>query len=172
MIKDVFVKTSYANKKMVIAAMILTLLLSVRPGLSSTPRNILSQNAGIIITGFITDPSGTVLTGAKISARNSLTGETQQASSDSEGKYTLLILAAGKYVLTVTASRFQAASKDISVGADQTATLDFHPSLSPVSESIEVSTKEQTYLEVSGTTATKLDTPVFDLSQSVQIVRS
>ena len=59
---------------------------------------LLSQIAGTgAISGTVKDPSGAVIPGASIRARNVATGEVRQAVSSSRGEYTVQLLEPGRY---------------------------------------------------------------------------
>src|SRR5947207_6337592 len=58
------------------------------------------------LTGTVTDTSGAVVNGAKITALEVQTGVTQDATSDSTGNYRFTTLLPGTYKVTITASGF------------------------------------------------------------------
>ena len=53
------------------------------------------------ITGGIADPTGAVIAGAKVEAKNASTGATYEVGSSSTGNYVLPELRTGTYELTV-----------------------------------------------------------------------
>ena len=59
------------------------------------------------IAGTITDPSGAVVSGAKVQARNEQTGASSETVSSGAGVYRFPELPLGRYTLTVTMSGFQ-----------------------------------------------------------------
>jgi hypothetical protein len=59
------------------------------------------------IAGNVTDPSSAAIAGATVTARNTGTGETRQASTNTAGVYSLPNLQTGDYEVTVVASGFQ-----------------------------------------------------------------
>src|SRR5215831_11833109 len=65
------------------------------------------QGATATITGTVTDPSGLVVAGVAVEARNAETGAVYQAASTSAGNYTVPNLPVGNYVLTAKASGFK-----------------------------------------------------------------
>ena len=78
------------------------------------------------IRGTITDSSGGVIAGAKITARNLGTSETREVTSDSDGSYMLLELPAGEYEVSSIAPGFQevrAGHVIVNVGAETVADL-------------------------------------------------
>lgn len=53
------------------------------------------------ITGTVTDPAGSVLTGAQVTITNTATNETRSAISDQDGRFTFLQLLPATYTLRV-----------------------------------------------------------------------
>jgi hypothetical protein len=77
------------------------------------------------IRGTVSDPSGAVLPGATLTARNVATGESQTTKSDAQGNYAIYNLDAGTYELTVEASGFRKAlTQNIAVRAREIARID------------------------------------------------
>src|SRR6266849_7155653 len=78
------------------------------------------------IRGVITDSSGAVISGAKVTARNVGTGETREVTSEPEGGYLLLELPAGEYEVSAIAPGFQAFRQDhviVGVGVETSVDL-------------------------------------------------
>lgn len=63
------------------------------------------------ITGLITDPAGTAVPAARVSARNVETGITAQAVTNEQGYYTITHLNPGSYELSVQKEGFKAATR-------------------------------------------------------------
>jgi uncharacterized surface anchored protein len=59
------------------------------------------------VTGTITDGSGAVLAGAKVTISSSSTGLTQQTTTDAAGIYRVLDLPPGDYTIEVSAAGFK-----------------------------------------------------------------
>ena len=59
------------------------------------------------LSGTVKDPKGTPVPSAKVSLKNSSTGQTTEATSDSQGAYHFADLASGEYELTTSASGFE-----------------------------------------------------------------
>src|SRR5215510_11319921 len=82
-----------------------------------------SQSAQM--TGLITDPSGTAVPAASVSARNTETGITAQVTTNEQGYYTITHLNPGTYELTVQKEGFRAAARpDIKLDVAQIARID------------------------------------------------
>ncbi len=64
------------------------------------------------LTGVISDPSGAVVTDAKVTLRNALSGDVRQTVTDSQGYYTFASVPVGTYNITVEAPGFQTFKED------------------------------------------------------------
>src|SRR3984893_12661108 len=85
-----------------------------------------AQVSGATLSGTVNDPSGAVVPSAEVSARNTATGVTRQATADSAGFYSLPNLLPGDYEVTVTAPGFNTAVQSnvaLAVGAQQQLNL-------------------------------------------------
>src|SRR4051794_38301502 len=77
------------------------------------------------MTGMVTDPSGTAVPGASVSARNTETGINSQVATNEQGYYTITHLNPGTYELTVQKQGFRAASRpEIKLDVAQIARID------------------------------------------------
>jgi hypothetical protein len=84
--------------------------------------NVRAQVAGATLSGTVNDPSGAVVPNAQVSARNTATGVTRAATTDSAGFYSIPNLLPGTYEVTVTAPGFSTAVQSgiaLAVGAQQ-----------------------------------------------------
>ncbi len=74
------------------------------------------------IRGTVTDPSGAVIRGAAVTARQAETGLTREVTTDHDGNYVLQELPIGHYRLQVSATGFQEYVQDgITLNVSQTA---------------------------------------------------
>ena len=64
------------------------------------------------ITGTVIDPTGAVLAGASVEAKNAETGVVYRAASTTTGNYTIGDLPVGTYTVTVSASGFSTGKYD------------------------------------------------------------
>jgi hypothetical protein len=78
------------------------------------------------IRGKVTDPSGSVIANAKVSARNTATGLAREATTSDDGGYVLAELPAGVYTVTAQATGLSPAAMNVrvNVGLDTTADFD------------------------------------------------
>lgn len=76
------------------------------------------------ITGLVTDPSGAVVVGAKVTAENNATGVQTSAQTNGAGAYTIRFLPIGTYSVTVEAKGFAPAKvAAFPLEIDQTAKI-------------------------------------------------
>jgi hypothetical protein len=66
-----------------------------------------AQSNAADLIGTVTDPNGAVVAGATITAKNSATGISKTATSDSDGSYRLIGLPPGQYDVTIEAAGFK-----------------------------------------------------------------
>ena len=64
------------------------------------------------IGGFIKDPNGAVVANATVTVRNKETNREGTATTDDEGRFRVVELQPGNYVITVNASGFGAYTRD------------------------------------------------------------
>jgi hypothetical protein len=86
---------------------------------------VYAQVTGATLNGTVTDASGGAIAGAQVSVRNTATGITKDATTDSAGFYTVPNLQAGPYEVKVTAKGFNTAASSITlaVGAQQSLNI-------------------------------------------------
>src|SRR5690348_15843752 len=65
-----------------------------------------AQVAGATLSGTVNDPSGATVPNAQVAAKNTATGVTRTANTDSAGFYSIPNLMPGNYEITVTATGF------------------------------------------------------------------
>ena len=92
------------------------------------------------VTGFVKDPSGAVVPGARITLTSLSTNIRQQTTSDGFGGFQFLQLAPAEYRLVVEAQGFKKTSTgSVVVQVDQITRLDITLELGAVTEVVEVS---------------------------------
>lgn len=99
---------------------------------------LLAQKITGDISGTVTDSSGAVVKGAKVTAVNVATSETRSATSSDGGFYRIVELPSGKYKVTVTAQGFKTATREAEVALAMVTTSDFQLPVGQVSETIQV----------------------------------
>jgi len=77
------------------------------------------------IRGKVTDPSGGLVTGAKVSAKSIDTGLARDTATTDEGTFVLAELPAGTYTVTVNATGFASVAQNVVVNVGLDTTADF-----------------------------------------------
>src|SRR5436305_3786456 len=101
---------------------------------------VAQESGGATINGTVTDSSGGLVTGAKITATQTSTGAQRTTQTSSAGLYSLSALPAGSYDVTIGATGFKQAkfaAVPVSVGA--VVTLDAHLEVGARMETVDVS---------------------------------
>lgn len=119
---------------------LLAICCSVLVGCSSS---LLYGQATGSFSGTITDNSGAVVPGAKITVRAQSTNLSREATTDDSGHYLVPLLGVADYSIKVDASGFKAAeAKDVRLQVDEHRELDFKLVPASVSTSVEVNATE------------------------------
>jgi hypothetical protein len=109
--------------------------------------SLLAQTANSILTGYVTDPTGTLVPHAKVEFFEPRTGQRWTANANDAGSYTQPYLPAGNYNLQITAPGFAVyAVKSVAVPANATIRIDVAMRLATTQERIEI-TAEQAQLQ-------------------------
>src|SRR5271170_4368959 len=109
------------NRPVRFAGMVLTLALAMTLLLSPT---LLSAQADVgngNIIGTVTDPSGAVVSGAKVTVTEKAKGVSLSRTSDSRGSFTSGALIPGNYTVRVEAAGFKTSEVPVVVQVDNTA---------------------------------------------------
>ena len=94
------------------------------------------------VTGTVTDPTGAVVSGAKVTATNLNSGETREAVTSDEGSYTLPQLKADPYRINVEAQGFKSVTfEDVRVAVQVTRTLDVRLEIGAVADVVTVTSE-------------------------------
>src|SRR3954452_14719414 len=90
-----------------------------------TARFAAAQSVTGTILGTVTDASGAVVSGAKVTIVNEGTALTRTVTSDGNGEYTVPALPTGRYTVMSEMSGFKAlALSNIDLGVDQRVLID------------------------------------------------
>lgn len=89
-------------------------------------------------SGTITDPTGAVVPGVALSARNTATGDVYSTASTATGGYGFSLLKPGDYVVTATKNGFKTTTQNVHVLLGQNVTLDLNMELGASSTTVEV----------------------------------
>jgi Carboxypeptidase regulatory-like domain len=91
------------------------------------------------ISGTVTDPSGAVVSNAKVSLKSNSEGNTQTTVTTSTGLYNFPLLKPGTYTVSIAQSGFRSVSETVEVPLGQIATANMKLAVGNTSETIEVS---------------------------------
>ena len=102
------------------------------------------------IRGTVTDPSGGVIPGSKVSAKNIATGLVREATTGPDGGYVIAELPAGEYTVTAQAAQLSPAAQNVTVnvGLDTTANFDL-TSVQKINQQIVVTAESVPLVETS-----------------------
>jgi len=102
--------------------------------------SLFAQSDAGTITGYVRDPSGSVVPGAKVVIKSEATGEEHPVTTDSQGHYTVPNVLPGSYSLTASAPGFkQYESTHNVLQANSTIELDGNLQVGQTTETVEVS---------------------------------
>ena len=91
------------------------------------------------VRGQVTDPSGAGVPAANVELRDTATGVTRTATTNSEGQYIFAQVPPGVYSVTVSAAAFaKAVAPSVAVQVDKTATINLTLKLGNTTEVVEV----------------------------------
>jgi hypothetical protein len=92
------------------------------------------------VHGLVTDPTGAIVPGAKVTALNQATGTSQSTLSTSAGLYSFVSLPPGSYKITASRKGFESVAQDkVSVSVDQVTTVDISLRVGSVTDTVTVS---------------------------------
>jgi Carboxypeptidase regulatory-like domain len=101
--------------------------------------NSQAQEVTAAFTGRVTDPSGSPIAGAKVTATDTQRGTQWPTVTNNDGNYSIPRIPVGTYTVRVENQGFQAAQQsNITLVLNQVARLDFQLQVGNVSQSVEV----------------------------------
>ncbi len=93
------------------------------------------------ITGSVSDQSGAVIVGAKVTLTSATTGEAQAVTSSASGVYGFSLLKPGRYTLTITQQGFKTSVTGVDVVLGQIVAVNVKLETGSVSTTVEVTTQ-------------------------------
>ncbi len=106
---------------------------------SLAPGFLMAQFGTGAILGNVTDPSGAVVPGAKVSVRNVATNESRAVETDADGFYRISALGSGTYTVTSTAPAFRVANvSKVILTVNTQVRVDIAMQIGQVTEAVEV----------------------------------
>jgi Carboxypeptidase regulatory-like domain/TonB dependent receptor len=118
---------------------LLSLLLAGLILVAAAPSTVLAQAVTGTLLGTVTDSTGAVVAGAKVTITNEGTGFTRTATTDASGEYTFPSIPTGRYTVLAELEGFKAgALSGIIVGVDQRVRMDVSLEVGAMSESVTI----------------------------------
>src|SRR5438552_4428409 len=111
-----------------------------------------AQSNAADLQGVVRDPNGAVVANASVTARNTATNSSREATTNDEGFYKIVSLPPGEYEVTVKAPNYKTAvvsSVKITVG--QTANQDIPLEVGDVTATVTVTSVSPNIVETSAT---------------------
>ncbi len=100
---------------------------------------LVESHANTSLYGYVRDPSGAVVSGARVTIRNEETGSSQVATTDAKGAYRFNDIQSGNSALFVTATGFQRFNlANIYLGVGRNNEIDATMNVATASEAVEV----------------------------------
>src|SRR5271170_4180506 len=116
-----------------------SLILLAMFGLAGVLTSAWGQEVTAAIVGTVTDPSGSPIKGATVTATDTDRGTVWKAETNDAGAYNLLRLPIGSYAVKVTSAGFQtSAQAPFTLVLNQTARIDVQMRVGKISETVEV----------------------------------
>ena len=133
----------------------LALFVALTMQLSST--KVLGQGATGALNGTIADPSGAVITGAKVTLKNLDTQVEQEAVTNTAGRYVFVAIPPARYKIEVTKEGFKVSTtSEFTLAVNQTLTTDLRLEVGTATQEVTVQTSEASV----ETTTTELGTAI------------
>jgi hypothetical protein len=118
-----------------------------------------AQVTSATIVGTVSDPSGAIVPGSQVTARNVDTGLTRTVTSADDGSYRIEFLPVGKYAVEVTATNFKKAYlSDVVLQVNDTKRVDVALTVGQVNETV----------TVTDTAAAEVNTSTSEIGRTIQ----
>jgi hypothetical protein len=98
------------------------------------------------LAGTVTDASGAVLPGAKVSVTSVATGQVKIVTTDKVGNYRVPLLAPGPYLISVTAPGFETTTENTTVSTGTIAQVNLKLKVGSAATTVEITESEVTLL--------------------------
>src|SRR5581483_8049912 len=105
----------------------------------STVLSLSAQTSSTAVVGTVLDPSGAVISGAKVTLLQTETDINRNEVTSDTGDYNFPLVNPGLYSVTVSAPGFKVATRSgVQVDLDQKARVDFHMEVGSANQTVEV----------------------------------
>ena len=95
-----------------------------------------AQGVAADLSGTIRDTSGAVVSGALVKVLSTETARVRVVKADADGRYSVPVLAAGDYEITVSADGFGVASRAVRLAVGQAAVVEFELQVGDIKETV------------------------------------
>ena len=103
----------------------------------------MGQGIFATLTGVVSDPSGAVISDAKIELKDAVSGSVRDTVTNSDGYFTFASVPVGTYVLTVEAKGFQTYKADgIALGGAEKRNFNIQLAVGATNQTVEVNAQE------------------------------
>jgi hypothetical protein len=100
---------------------------------------VYAQGGGnVAITGTVTDPSGAVIGGAKVTVTQKATGSVREDTTNGAGQFNIPSLPPSTYSVSISAAGFKQYLQDVVLLADQVRNMDIHLQLGQATDQVTV----------------------------------
>lgn len=135
----------FGRLRLVLVTLVAVFMVSISP--------ILAQTITGTVSGTVTDSSGAVVVGAKITATNQSTGVATTTTTTQAGIYTIQFLPIGPYTITASANGFKTASiGPFQLEIDQIAKINAKLQIGDASTTVDVSAETAPLLQTQNAT--------------------
>ncbi len=100
--------------------------------------SVYAQGGNVAISGTVTDPSGAVIPGAKVTVTAKATSLVREDSTNSAGQFNITALPPATYTVTVSSSGFKQYAQDVVMLADTVRNMDVHLQVGQATDQITV----------------------------------
>jgi hypothetical protein len=120
--------------------------------LADTPHMVAQVNTGDIL-GTVTDVSGAVIPNARVTIRNTATGESRNLQTERTGDYSFSLLQVGTYEITIEAKNFRPyVRRDLNLSAGDRVRVDAELEIGAARQSASVSAEATPLLQTDSST--------------------
>src|SRR5689334_6640533 len=125
----------------IVAALLVSLLLS--------SAGLAQEGINATLSGTVSDPTGALIPGAEVTAKNTATGVTSTTITNESGTYRFPSLQPGAYEVTATLNGFQTQTFRLSLGTSQNIRQNFTLQVGNVAQAVEVTAAADSLLTAS-----------------------